>query len=104
MARPLAAWAAIAAAVLLAAAAPVSAKPRPVKRSIGSAGKVVPPSFAGFSIEYWSATDYFGAPGAPNAAQAAKWRAAKKAAAASNAARAAKANSAATTAYYPSAK
>lgn len=67
MARPLAAWAAIAAAVLLAAAAPVSAKPRPVKRSIGPAGKVVPPSFAGFSIEYWSATDYFGAPGAPNA-------------------------------------
>ena len=50
----------------LAAAAPATAKPPVVKRTIGAPGQKVPRSFAGLSIEYQSVSDYFGAPGKPN--------------------------------------
>jgi hypothetical protein len=58
---------AIGAAICMLASAPAAeAKPAPVKRTIGAAGAKVPQSFAGFSIEYPSVPDYFGAPGKPN--------------------------------------
>jgi hypothetical protein len=39
------------------------------RRALGTVpGPFVPPSFAGFSIEYWSALDYLGAFGVPNPA------------------------------------
>src|SRR4051794_5184554 len=69
MARGIVVWAALAAAALgLSAAASAAAKPKVVKRTVRAAGPAVPRSFAGFSIEYTSTQDYFGAPGAPNAA------------------------------------
>jgi hypothetical protein len=69
MARGIVVWAALAAVgVLAAVGSPAAAKPKVVKRTVGSAGPAVPQSFAGLSIEYTSATDYFGAPGKPNEA------------------------------------
>jgi hypothetical protein len=73
MAREKGVWAVLTAVGMLAVAASVAAsvaaaKPPVVKRTIGSAGAPVPRSFAGFSIEYPSTTDYFGAPGKPNEA------------------------------------
>jgi hypothetical protein len=68
MARGRAAWALLATVGLLAGGATVAAA-RPVavvKRTIGLAGAPVPRSFAGFSIEYPSALDYFGTPGHPH--------------------------------------
>ena len=59
-------WAALAAAGLASAEAAAAVKPKVVKRTIGSASLPVPRSFAGFSIEYPSAGDYFGQPGKPN--------------------------------------
>jgi hypothetical protein len=68
IARLLSTWGAVIVAPLAAAAVPASAaRPPVVKRAVGSASTPIPRSFAGFSIEYWSATDYFGAPGNPNA-------------------------------------
>jgi Glycosyl hydrolase family 79 C-terminal beta domain len=68
MARLLSTWAAVTVAVMAAAGAPAAAAKQPVvKRTVGSGSAPIPRSFAGFSIEYWSATDYFGAPGSPNA-------------------------------------
>lgn len=70
MARGKAVWAALGAVALLAGgASAAAAKPvTVVERTIGSAGAPVPRSFAGFSIEYPSAVDYFGAPGDPHEA------------------------------------
>jgi hypothetical protein len=69
MARGIVVWAVLAAAAMAAAtASAAAAKPKVVKRAVGGAGPVVPRSFAGFSIEYTSTQDYFGAPGAPNTA------------------------------------
>ena len=68
MARGIAAAVALAACMLLTAATALAAKPQVAKRTIGAAGAPVPRSFAGFSIEYTSAVDYFGAPGKPNGA------------------------------------
>jgi hypothetical protein len=50
----------------LVAAPPAAGKTAVVKRTIGGPGPQVPRSFAGFSIEYQSVPDYFGAPGRPN--------------------------------------
>jgi hypothetical protein len=61
-------WAALAAAGLAVAETAAAARPKVVKRTIGAAGAPVPRSFAGFSIEYPSAGDYFGLPGKPNQA------------------------------------
>jgi hypothetical protein len=67
MARAIAVWAALATVGLTAAdPSPVGAAPAVVARTIGGAGTPVPPSFAGFSIEYPSVLDYFGPPGKPN--------------------------------------
>ncbi len=41
-------------------------RPRVLIRTIGSVERAVPRSFAGFSIEYTSAADYFGVPNKPN--------------------------------------
>ncbi len=61
------AGAALAASIFLAlGVSAAAAKPPVVKRTIGSAAAPVPRSFAGLSIEYWSALDYFGAAGQPN--------------------------------------
>jgi hypothetical protein len=66
MPRGIVVWVALAAAGLATAEAAATAKPKVVKRTIGAAGPPVPRSFAGFSIEYPSAGDYFGLPGKPN--------------------------------------
>lgn len=65
MARPIATLTAL---VLALWAPAVAAKPPVAKRTIGSASQAVPRSFAGLSIEYTSAADYFGSPGRPNQA------------------------------------
>jgi hypothetical protein len=56
----------LAALLLALGASPAAAKPAVVKRAIGFQGAPVPRSFAGLSIEYPSAADYFGPPGDPN--------------------------------------
>src|SRR4051794_9802703 len=68
MARGMFVWAAVAAVFSMAVgAATAVAKPRIVKRTIGSQpGRPVPQSFAGLSIEYTSVPDYLGEPGKPN--------------------------------------
>lgn len=68
MARGIAAAVALAVCMLVTGETAVAAKPRVAKRTIGAAAAPVPRSFAGFSIEYTSAVDYFGAPGKPNGA------------------------------------
>jgi hypothetical protein len=68
MARGKAAWALLVAVGLLAVGVSAAAAKRevPIERTIGSTGAPVPRSFAGFSIEYQSAYDYFGTPGHPH--------------------------------------
>jgi hypothetical protein len=70
MARGKAVWVVLGAVGLLAGGASAAAAKTAtaVERTIGPAGAPVPRSFAGFSIEYTSALDYFGAPGNPNQA------------------------------------
>jgi hypothetical protein len=68
MARGMAILATAAVLGLSMAGTAAAAKPKVAKRTIGGAGISVPRSFAGLSIEYTSALDYFGVPGKPNGA------------------------------------